>query len=141
MTHPTITFIGGGNMARALIGGLVEAGHPPEQITVADPSDVQRRAAESDFGIRSSADNAQAAAGSRIVVLAVKPQIMQEVLASIRDVLARDTLVISVAAGVTLDGLARGLGERTRAGSRHAQYAGPVRRRHDRHGGQSGRLR
>jgi pyrroline-5-carboxylate reductase len=110
MTHPTITFIGGGNMARALIGGLVEAGHPPGQITVADPSDVQRRTAESDFGIRSSADNAQAAAGSRIVVLAVKPQIMREVLASIRDVLAPGTLVISVAAGVTLNGLASGLG-------------------------------
>ena len=110
MTNPSITFIGGGNMARALIGGLVEAGHPPGQITVADPSAVQRNAAESDFGIRSCADNAEAARASRVVVLAVKPQIMNHVLATLKDVLTPDCLVISVAAGVTLAGLAAGLG-------------------------------
>jgi pyrroline-5-carboxylate reductase len=110
-THPTISFIGGGNMARALIGGLVEAGTPGDHITVADPSAAQRNAAESDFGIRSGRDNAAAVAGCNIIVLAVKPQIMDEVLASIQGTLARDALVVSVAAGITLARLAAGLGE------------------------------
>lgn len=110
MSEPNITFIGGGNMARALIGGLVKAGHPPKRITVADPNAAQRHAAESDFGIGSSADNSEAASASQAVVLAVKPQIMHEVLAALKDTLRPECLVISVAAGVTLDGLARGLG-------------------------------
>ena len=110
-THPTISFIGGGNMARALIGGLVEAGTPADDITVADPSAAQRNAAESDFGIRSSQDNAEAAAGRDVVVLAVKPQIMDDVLASIRDSVSADTLIISVAAGITLTRLSAGLGD------------------------------
>lgn len=111
MTETRIAFIGGGNMARALIGGLVKAGHSPASITVADPGAAQRNAAESDFGIGSSADNGEAARGSRVVVLAVKPQIMKEVLASLRPALDPDCLVISVAAGVTLAGLTAGLGE------------------------------
>ena len=110
-THPTISFIGGGNMARALIGGLVEAGTPADDITVADPSAAQRNAAESDFGIRSSHDNAEAVAGRDVIVLAVKPQIMDEVLASIRNSISENAVAISVAAGVTLQRLGAGLGE------------------------------
>lgn len=108
--HPTISFIGGGNMARALIGGLVEAGTPADHITVADPSAAQRNAAESDFGIRTSQDNAEAVIRRDVVVLAVKPQIMDEVLASIRSSLSADALIMSVAAGITLTRLSAGLG-------------------------------
>lgn len=106
-----ITFIGGGNMARALIGGLTRTGISAENITVSDPTAAQRNAAKSDFGVHVSADNAVAVADSRVVVLAVKPQIMDEVLASIRPAVPADCLIISVAAGVTLGALARGLGE------------------------------
>jgi len=111
MDNIKITFIGGGNMARALIGGLIRTGISPQNITVSDPTAAQRHAAETDFGVRASADNAEAVSASRVVVLAVKPQIMSEVLAAIRPTLAANCLVISVAAGVTLDTLARGLGE------------------------------
>ncbi len=106
-----ITFIGGGNMARALIGGLTSTGVSAENITVSDPTAAQRNAARSDFGVQVSADNAVAVAASRVVVLAVKPQIMSEALASIRTATPSDCLIISVAAGVTLETLTRGLGE------------------------------
>ncbi len=111
MDNIKITFIGGGNMARALIGGLIGKGLSPENITVSDPTAAQRHAAESDFGVHASADNAEAVSTSRVVVLAVKPQIMGEVLASISSTLAPDCLIISVVAGVTLETLTRGLGE------------------------------
>ncbi len=108
---PTITFIGGGNMARALIGGLIKSGVDADHITVSDPSAAQRNAAESDFGIRTSQDNAEAVTGRSVVVLAVKPQIMDEVLASIRNAVDEHVLIISVAAGIPLARLAAGLGE------------------------------
>lgn len=109
MTHPTITFIGAGNMAQALIGGLVQAGHPADQIRVADPNEDQRRAVSEQFGAEAHDDNARAADGADVLMLAVKPQVMDTVLASVDKAIRPDTLVISVAAGVTLAQLARGL--------------------------------
>ncbi len=97
-------------MARALIGGLVRSGHDAAAVVVSDPSDEQRRGLAEDFGIETTADNAAAAARCRVLVLAVKPQIMNSVLADIRPGLPAEALVISVAAGVTLPGLAAGLG-------------------------------
>ena len=108
---PTITFIGGGNMARALIGGLIKAGVDADHITVSDPSAAQRNAAQSDFGIRSSQNNAEAVDGRDVIVLAVKPQIMDEVLTSIKSHLDENVLIISVAAGIPLRRLGAGLGE------------------------------
>lgn len=106
---PTITYIGGGNMAQALIGGLIQAGHPAENIRVADPSEDQRQAVAERFGVATHDDNAQAASDTDVLMLAVKPQVMDEVLASVQASVGADTLVISVAAGVTLSQLARGL--------------------------------
>lgn len=113
MSESTITFIGGGNMAQALVGGLLAAGHPGSAIRVADPSETQRQQVGEQFGVATFADNAEAVSGARAVVLAVKPQVMAPVLESIREPLAENAVVISVAAGITLDGLARGLSEST----------------------------
>ncbi len=112
---PTITFIGAGNMAQALIGGLVQAGHPADRIRVADPSDEQRRAVSGQFGVETHEDNARATQGTDVLMLAVKPQVMDTVLASLEDSLGPGTLVISVAAGVTLAQLVRGLGGHRRS--------------------------
>lgn len=109
-TSPTITFIGGGNMAQALIGGLLRSGTPAAHIRVADPSAEQRNLVGERFGVAAHEQNTRAAEGADAIMLAVKPQVMDPVLGSLQAAIRPDTLVISVAAGVTLAQLARGLG-------------------------------
>ena len=111
MNRTPIAFIGGGNMARALIGGLLQAGHPAERITLADPGDKARQAAASDFGVRVTAKNLEAVASAELVVLAIKPQIMAGVLDELAGQLPEQALVISVAAGITLNAMADRLGD------------------------------
>ncbi len=96
-----VAFIGGGNMARALIGGLCRHGLAAERIIVADPQQAARDGLAHDFGVRVSADNGEAAAGARVVVLAVKPQMLRSVLAELSPRLALDALLVSIAAGIT----------------------------------------
>ena len=98
-------------MARALIGGLLGKGQDPALITVADPSAELRRALASDFGVATTADNAAAVAAARVVVLAVKPQIMAQVARALAPALqAHQPLVISVAAGIRAADLSRWIG-------------------------------
>lgn len=106
-----ISFIGGGNMARALIGGMIAANHDPALITVADPDATQRKTLAKDLGVGVVADNAGAVADQRVVVLAVKPQVIDKILGDIGQALNSRTLVISVAAGTTLARLEQGLGQ------------------------------
>ena len=75
----SIAFIGGGNMARSLIGGLVAQGVDPRAIRVAEPVDALRDALARDFGVQVFASAAEAAAGASTWVLAVKPQVMRDV--------------------------------------------------------------
>ncbi|HEY5852236.1 MAG TPA: pyrroline-5-carboxylate reductase [Lysobacter sp.] len=103
-----IAFIGGGNMARSLVGGLIARGQPAASVHVAEPAAALRTALERDFHIRGFDNAAEAAAGADVWLLAVKPQVMASVCAELAD-LARDRrpLVISIAAGITaaqLDG-------------------------------------
>ncbi|MFP4209036.1 MAG: pyrroline-5-carboxylate reductase [Wenzhouxiangella sp.] len=114
MAVETTAFIGGGNMARALIGGLCRAGHLPEAICVADPGAAARDRVAAEFGVPVTASNPVAVAGARVIVLAVKPQVMGQVLPELQTALAPDALVISIAAGITLATLRRGLGEKGR---------------------------
>ena len=104
----TVAFIGGGNMARSLIGGLVARGHARDAIAVADPVEATRDALASDFGVRVHADGADAVAGADTWVFAVKPQVMRGVCASLADqAQAARPLAVSIAAGITsrqLDG-------------------------------------
>lgn len=107
-----IGFIGGGNMAQAIVGGLLRAGHPPANLAVAEPGEPQReRIAALNRAVRLMKSNPEAAAAADILVLAVKPQVMPAVLAELAAAKrAAAQLVLSVAAGVTLASLARGLG-------------------------------
>lgn len=111
MPHPRVAFIGGGNMARSLVGGLVRRGHPPALIAVAEPHAPARAALAADFGVATSADNAEVAQGAAVLVLAVKPQVMREVCAGLRAIVAADRpLVVSIAAGVRIEQFERWLG-------------------------------
>ncbi len=104
MTTPAsepVALIGGGNMTRALIGGLLRQGMDPALITVAEPNEATRTALERDFGIGTTADNNAAIARARVVVLAVKPQIMASVASALAPALrASRPLVISIAVGI-----------------------------------------
>jgi pyrroline-5-carboxylate reductase len=110
----TIAFIGGGNMARSLIGGLVARGTQAGAIRVAEPVEALRESLARDFGVQVSADNAQAAAGADTWVLAVKPQVMRAVCEALAPVAqAARPLVVSIAAGITSAQLERWLGGNT----------------------------
>jgi len=112
MFQQEIAFIGGGNMARALIGGLLRRGWPAAAIRVSDPSPAARGQLEAAFpGIRIRADNLAAATGAATWVLAVKPQHMRTVAESLAATASRDIpLVISIAAGIRRDDLQGWLG-------------------------------
>jgi pyrroline-5-carboxylate reductase len=108
----TIAFIGGGNMARALIGGLLRGGRDPESLHVSDPAPAARAHLRSAYpGLRVHEDNLAAAKDAATWVLAVKPQYMKPVCSSLA-VLTQATqpLVISIAAGVCADDIADWLG-------------------------------
>lgn len=106
-----LTLIGGGNMTRGLLGGLIGKGADPALITVTAPSSATREALERDFGVRTTADNAAAVAGAQVVVLSVKPQIMAQVVRDLAPSLqAARPLVVSVAAGIAVQQLAGWVG-------------------------------
>jgi pyrroline-5-carboxylate reductase len=109
---PAIACIGGGNMARALIGGWIVRGVPAANVHVADPSAETRAALERDFpGLRAHADNAAAARAAAVWILAVKPQQMAPVAKALAVHCATQRpLVISVAAGIRATDLVRWLG-------------------------------
>jgi pyrroline-5-carboxylate reductase len=107
-----IAFIGGGNMARALIGGLVRRGTPPTAIRVGEPSEAVRASLERDFGCRTSADNDVAAAAADAIVMAVKPQEAARVVRALAPLLrAERPLIVSVAAGIEVRSLESWCGE------------------------------
>jgi pyrroline-5-carboxylate reductase len=106
-----IAFVGGGNMATSLIGGLLARGTARADIVVADPQAAQRIRLERDFGVATFADAPAAVRQAQVVVLAVKPQQMAEVSRSIATTVGQSrALVISIAAGIRLADLARWLG-------------------------------
>lgn len=107
-----ITFIGAGNMASALIGGLLANGHQAGAIRAVDPAEEQRRRVAAEFGIACHADITQAG-DCDVLVLAVKPQAMAAVARPLAGRLG-DCLVISVAAGIRAADLSRWLGDHQR---------------------------
>ena len=106
----SLTFIGGGNMAAALIAGLAGQLTEGANITVVDPNPAQLARLSDSFGVRAIERLDAAAAASDIIVLAVKPQQMQEVAAGLRPLLAGQPLVLSIAAGIRAADLSRWLG-------------------------------
>lgn len=102
-----IAFIGGGNMASAILGGLIENGYNSQDILVSDPSQEKLDQLEKQFSIQTNVDNQAVIEQTDVVVFAVKPQVMQQVISPLKDVLLnKKPLIISVAAGVSLDSLA-----------------------------------
>lgn len=102
MNRDTLAFIGGGNMARSLIGGLVGRGRPAASIHVAEPQAALRETLAKDFGVQVHETAEAAARDAGAWMLAVKPQVMRGVCESLADVAARTRpLVVSIAAGVT----------------------------------------
>ncbi|MEF8794194.1 pyrroline-5-carboxylate reductase [Thiohalorhabdus sp.] len=107
----TIAFIGGGNMAASLIGGLLEAGWDPETLAVGEPDEARRGHLVERFGVTVTGDNAAAVKGAATVVLAVKPQAIEAVAGELGRIIRDDhPLVISVAAGIRLEKLRHWLG-------------------------------
>ena len=108
---PRIAFIGGGNMARSLIGAQRARGVPAASIRVAEPRAEAREALALEFGVRVFADNAEAVAGAECVVLAVKPQMMRKVCEGLDEPLrGKQVLLISIAAGIRIAQIERLLG-------------------------------
>jgi len=108
---PVLAFIGGGNMARSLIGGLIARGADPARLRVAEPVPALREALARDFGVPVFDRGEQAVQGAQVWLLAVKPQVMREVCGSLAaQARAQAPLAISIAAGITAGQLERWLG-------------------------------
>jgi pyrroline-5-carboxylate reductase len=114
MKNTTLAFIGCGNMARSLIGGLIADGWDPSRIRAADADPAQLERISRTFPVSTYTENEAAAAGADVVVLAVKPQITAAVALELSGTIAQQQpLVISIAAGIRESALRSWLGEQT----------------------------
>lgn len=109
MKQCTIAFIGGGNMARSLIGGLISNDFAADKIHVADANTEALDNLTSRYDIKTFTDNLAAIADADVVILAVKPQQLQPVIRQISPAWQKDKLLISIAAGIRLDDISRWL--------------------------------
>jgi pyrroline-5-carboxylate reductase len=114
MNSSSLTFIGGGNMASSLVGGLIADGWDPTRIQVTDTDPQQLERVAACFRVTTTTNNTEAVTGADTVILAVKPQVMEDVARGIADAIAQhQPLVISIAAGIRETALRNWLGEKT----------------------------
>ncbi|KAI8338033.1 pyrroline-5-carboxylate reductase [Chlamydoabsidia padenii] len=103
-SHPTVSFIGGGNMAEAILCGLQSSGHPGSKLKYSEPFEERLHYMQTKYpDMVGSTDNVKVIDGANVVILAVKPQVLRQVLTSCSDILLKNpsTLIISIAAGIT----------------------------------------
>ena len=112
MTAPRIAFIGAGNMAASLIGGLRAQGVDASAIRASDHGAEQRAKISAEHGIQTFAANAEAIVGADVIVLAVKPQVMKAVCLDLAAHIGANQLIVSIAAGITCASLENWLGPR-----------------------------
>ena len=113
-------------MATALIRGMIRAGtRPARSITASDPLEAARDDLARQTGVVATDSNVEVARGRDVLVLAVKPQSMPDVLDHLRQAVTAEHLVISIAAGVSLATLAAGPGAETAARPGDAEHARP----------------
>ena len=111
----TIAFVGAGNMADAILAGLLRAEvTPPSNIVAVDISPARREHVAQQHGVRTSAEIAEGVRGASTIVLSVKPQVVDAVLPTIREAMGGDARLISIAAGVTCEQLESSLSEGAR---------------------------
>lgn len=109
-----VGFIGGGNMAEALVRGLVVSGYKPEELLVSEPLAERRRVLARRYRLGVTADNDAVVRSAQTIVLAVKPQILGGLLGALGSAASGKELFVSIAAGVPLARLETGLGGRAR---------------------------
>lgn len=106
---PVIAFIGAGNMAEAILGGLYASGHPSSRLRFSEPFEARRNYMKSKYPeVYSTADNNDAIQGANVIILAVKPQVLRTVVQGL-DLAGRQVLVISIAAGIRTGDILRWL--------------------------------
>jgi pyrroline-5-carboxylate reductase len=111
MKEPIFAFIGGGNMGRCLVGGLIADGHPCEHLRVSDPDPERLQVLRELFGVHTGNDNRSILAGADVVILAVKPQMVRAVVEEVAETLrAQGPLVLSIVAGLSTGVLRRWIG-------------------------------
>lgn len=114
MKNTKIGFIGGGNMATSLIKGLIDSGHSAQHIWVADVDADKLRTLAENMEVNTTTSNEEVVRKSEIIVLAVKPQILNSVAKGIADLVQqRQPVIVSIAAGVNQASLAQWLGRNT----------------------------
>ena len=111
--NTTIAFIGSGAMAEAIIHGILDKGlAQPGQIIASDVRAERLRELEGRYGVRTTADNREAAQAADIVVLSVKPQVLATILGETGGLLREEQLVLSIVAGASVETIAEALGHR-----------------------------
>lgn len=107
-----IGFIGCGNMGKAILGGILNSKKiDKKEILVSTRSEKSKNDIEKEFGVKSTLDNKEVAKNSNILFLAVKPNIFKDVLLDIKEEISEDTLIISIAAGISMDNIEEWLGK------------------------------
>ena len=112
MTSPRIAFIGAGNMAASLIGGLRAQGVDANRMRASDHGAEQRAKISAEHAIETFASNVEAIQGADVIVLAVKPQVMKAVCLELAGQLGAGQLIVSIAAGISCASLENWLGAR-----------------------------
>lgn len=106
--YPIIAVIGAGNMGKSLIAGLIKTGHPPETIWATTRTEEKLKHLQEEFHVHTTTDNRQAAETADVIILAMKPNALIDVITPLRDiVIEKKPLVICVAAGIAIKNITR----------------------------------